>query len=146
MKHPFYELDQAILKYLNTTLEKELGEPFKYWVKTCKEGAQWEKEITKEMGWEMLSCSGEDLTLQEQLVPTGAIWPRRNKAWTDLIRRATPTQKKLCELYQIVFYDLTDMENMELAIQIAEASGNELHIKKVRNILDMDEGIEPTWW
>lgn len=146
MNNMLYELDQAMLSYLSTVLEKEVGEPFRCWAKACGESNQYAKELTREMGQEALCCPVEEIELQEQLVPCGIIYPERNKAWEELLKQVTPIQKTLCELYADVLADLSDIENMELAISIAEESGNEAHFKRVKEVLDLDEIVEPTWW
>lgn len=146
MNNIIYDLNRAILSYLNTVLEKEIGEPFRRWTKACGESNRYAKELTRKMGQEILDCPVEEIKLQEQFVPGGILYPERNKTWAELIKQVTPTQKTLCELYDAVLSDMSDMENMELAILVAEESGSAAHLKKAKEILDLDKITELIWW
>lgn len=146
MEHPIYGLDKVIVTYLDRMFSESLGKPFTDWKKAEDEAAHRHEDETRKLGWAAMLLPTEELDAQEKLVAGAVLYRPRNEAWKKLSDAAGPRWKSLLELYACVKTELRDLENMDLALQLAEREGSAEYAAKVKELLSLDEITEPMWW
>lgn len=145
--HAIYEADKAIAACLRSILLRELGEAFLRWDNALEEARERAYALTLERSNVMAKSTLDSrIELQEDLLSENVIYPPVNKALLALISQATPAQATLIELYSCVLSEQHDLERMELAVQIAESTKNDIYIAKVKRIMGLDEISDFTWW
>lgn len=147
MEHIIYQMDQAIAAYLGGVLQANLGDGFQYWKKAEEEAARLQTEETRRLArTAMEKMPLDDMTPQEELMCGGIFYLPLNQAQEELEASATPVWKTLFKLYREVLMELRDLENMALAIELAEREGGAAHSTQVKKIMALEEITEPLWW
>lgn len=146
MEHPIYQLDKVIVVYLDKMFSERLKEPFVRWKTAENESARRHEDETRKLGRAAMCLPTEELDAQEKLVAGAVLYRPLNEAWQALLDTAGPRWKSLLELYACVKTELRDLENMDLALQLAEREGSAEHAARVKEVLGLDEITEPMWW
>lgn len=146
VEHPIYQLDKVIVTYLDGLFREEVGEPFIRWEAAEDEAARQHEDATRKLGRTAISLPTEEWNGQETLVVGAMLYRPLNEAWQALVNAGGPRWRGLLEFYASVKTELRDLENMNLALQVAEAEGNPEYVTKVKEILGLDEITEPLWW
>lgn len=142
--HVIYGLDRAICDYLTPILEQKLGEPFRVWRFLLQEQSTRSADATRTLGRTLV---GQAVEFQEELLGYGGGEPQLNQAWHRLMGTYAGVKwRELCMLYSCADAERRDLENMAEAQQAAEDGGDAAHIRRVREIMALEDILSPSWW
>lgn len=146
MEHPIYQLDKVIIVCLDKMFSERLKEPFTRWKTAENESARRHEDETRKLGRAAMCLPTEELDAQEKLVAGAVLYRPLNEAWQALLSVAGSQWRGMLELYACVTTELRDLENMNLALRLAETEGSAEHAARVKEVLGLDEITEPMWW